>query len=70
MDSFLTPYDLSNSGEGKLQFTPYSKLKRDEELFPPLGRVVGFRARYQQIPGRGLGGRQNFETVRLTAQEL
>ena len=23
MDSFLTPYDLSNSGEEKLQFTPF-----------------------------------------------
>ena len=23
MDSFLTPYDLSNAGEEKLQFTPF-----------------------------------------------
>ena len=23
MDSFLTPYGLSNSGQGKLQFTPF-----------------------------------------------
>ena len=117
MDSFLTPYGLSNSGEEKLQFTPFwggpksgcsdslctgtieshnffvlgailekfhirtcliesfpmifriwwcaeeklhftpvhtlRQLKRDEALFPPLGRVVEFWARYWQIPVRG-----------------
>ena len=120
MDSFLTPYGLSNSGQGKLQFTPFCggptpgcsgglctgnieshnffvlgpilvkfhirtrlikgfptifrtwwcgeeklhftpfhtlrQLKRDKALFPPLCRVVGFRARYRQIPGRGFLG--------------
>ena len=41
------------------------QLKRDEALFPPLGRVVEFQARYWQIPVRGffLGGGQNLETV-------
>ena len=120
MESFLTPYGLSNSGQEKLQFTPFwggpkpvcsdglragtidghnffvlgpiivkfhirtrliesfptifrtwwcaeeklhftpvhtsRQLKRDEGLFPPLGRVVEFRARYRQIPGRGVWG--------------
>ena len=110
MDSFQTPYGLSNSGKEKLQFTPFwdgpkpscsdsvragiienhnflvlgptlvkfhirtcliesfpmafrtwgraeeklhvtpvhtlRQLKRDKALFPPLGRVVEFRARY------------------------
>ena len=116
MNSFLTPYGLSNSGQEKLQFTPFwggpklvcsdglragtieshnffvlgpilvkfhirtrlieslptifrtwwcgeeklhftpvhtlRQLKHDEALFPPLGRVVEFRVRYQQIPVR------------------
>ena len=120
MESFLTPYGLSNFGEEKLQFTPFwggpkpgcsdglragiieshnffvlgpilvklhirtqliesfpmtfrswwcaeeklhftpfhtlCQLKRDEALIPPLGRVVDFRARYRQIPGRGFLG--------------
>ena len=46
-------------GEEKLHFTPFHtlrQLKRDEALFPPLGRVVEFRARYRQIPGRGFWG--------------
>ena len=39
--------------------------------FPPFGRVVEFRARYRQIPGRRFfGGRQNLETVRPTVLEL
>ena len=120
MESFLTPYGLSNSGEEKLQFTPFwggpklvcsdglctgtiesqnffvlgsivvkfhiwtqliesfpatfwtwwcaeeklhftpvhtlRELKRDEVLFPPLWRVVEFRARYRQIPVRWFWG--------------
>ena len=120
MVSFLTPYGLSNSGEEKLQFTPFwggskpgcsdrlcagiikshnffvlrpilvkfhirtrliesfwttfwawwcaeeklhftpvhtlRQLKRDEALFPPLGRVVEFRARYRYIPVHGFLG--------------
>ena len=42
--------------EEKLHFTPVHtlrQLKRDEALFPPLGRVVEFRATYRQIPVRG-----------------
>ena len=42
--------------EEKLHFTPFPtlhQLKRDEALFPPLERVVDFRARYQQIPVGG-----------------
>ena len=52
----------------KLHFTPFytlRQLKRDEALFPPLRRVVEFRARYCQTSGRRFfGGRQNLETVR------
>ena len=46
-------------GEEKLHFTPFHtlrQLKRDEALFPPLRRVVEFRARYRQIPVRGFWG--------------
>ena len=124
MESFLTPYGLSNSGEDKLQFTPFwvgpkpgcsdslctgtieshnffvlgpvlvkfhiwtrliesvpmifrtwccaeekllftpfhtlCQLKRDETLFPPLGRVVEFRARYRHIPVCGFWGWEKF----------
>ena len=45
--------------EEKLHFTPFHtlcQLKGDEALFPPLGRVVEFRARYRQIPVRRLWG--------------
>ena len=120
MDTFLTPYGLPNSGEEKLQFTPFGggpkpscsdglftwtieshnffclssypgeishsnspnrglsndildlvvrrkklhftpfhtlcQLKRDEQQIPPLGRFVGFRMRYCQIPVRGFWG--------------
>ena len=58
-------------GEEKLQFTPFytiRQLKGDEALFPPLGRVVEFRARYRQTAVCGfLGGRQNLETMQPTA---
>ena len=61
-------------GEEKLHFTPFHTLRqlnRDEALIPPLRRVIGFRARYRQIPFRGFwGGWQNLETVRPKAQEL
>ena len=43
----------------KLHFTPFHtlrQLKRDEALFPPLGRVVAFRARYRQILYAGFRG--------------
>ena len=45
--------------EEKLHFTPVHtlrQLKCDKALFPPLGRVVEFRARYRQIPVRGFWG--------------
>ena len=124
MDSFLTPYGLWNSGQEKLQFTPFwggpkpgcsdglctgtieshnffvlgpilvkfhirtrliesfpmilrtwwctkeklhftpfhtlRQLKHNEALFPPLGRVVEFRARYRQIPVSGFWGYAKF----------
>ena len=74
-ESFLIMYRFWKCCEGKLHFTPVHtlrQLKRDEALFPPLRRVVEFRARYRQIPVRGffLGGRQNLETVRPTVCEL
>ena len=120
MESFLTPYGLSNSGQEKLQFTPFwggpkpgcsdglctgtieshnffvlrpilmkfhirtrliesfpstfrswccdeerlpftpvhtlRQMRHDKALFPPLGRVVEFRARSWQIPIRGYWG--------------
>ena len=37
-----------------------------QSTFPPLRRVVEFRARYRQIPVRGFWGRRNLETVRPT----
>ena len=73
-ESFLTIFRTWWCGEEKLHFTPVHtlhQLKRDEALFPPLRRVVEFRARYRQIPVRGFwGGRQNLETVRPTVWEL
>ena len=70
IESFPTIFRTWWCGEEKLHFTPFHtlrQLKRDEALFPPLWRVVEFRARYRQIPVRGFGGgRQNLETVRPT----
>ena len=43
----------------KLHFTPVHtlrQLKRDKALFPPLGRVVGFRAWYCQTTCRRVSG--------------
>ena len=120
MESFLTPYGLSNSGQEKLQFSPFwggpkpgcsdglcagtiesqnffylrsypaeishsnlpnrelsndlsdvvvhqrkvalhtsshfTQIEASQSAVPPLGRVVEFRARYRQIPGRGFRG--------------
>ena len=70
IESFPTIFRTWWCGEEKLHFTPFHtlrQLKRDEALFPPLGRAVEFRTRYRQIPLRRLrGGRQNLETVRPT----
>ena len=71
IESFPTIFRAWCYAEEKLHVTPFHtlrQLKRDEALFPPLGRVAEFRARYRQIPGHGFffGGRQNLETVRLT----
>ena len=47
--SFLTMYRFWKCSQEKLHFTPVHtlrQLKRDEALFPPLPRVVEFRARY------------------------
>ena len=60
-------------GEERLHFTPFHplrQLKRDEGLFPPLWRVVEFRARYRQILVRRFWGGQNLETVSPTVWEL
>ena len=57
IESFPTIFRTWWGGEEKLHFTPFHtfrKLKHDKALIPPLGRFVEFRARYRQIPGRGL----------------
>ena len=49
IESFSTTYDPLSCAEEKLLFTPVHTLrhlKRDEGLFPPLGRVIEFRARH------------------------
>ena len=49
IESFPMMYCLWKCAEEKLHFTPVHtlrQLKRDEALFPPLRRVVEFRARY------------------------
>ena len=59
VESFPSRFRFSCCAEEKLHFTPFHtlrQLKRDEALIPPLRRVVGFRARYRQIPGRGFWG--------------
>ena len=70
IESFGTTFWMWWCAEEKVHFTPFHtlhQLKRDEALFPPLGRVVEFRTRYQQIPvHRFWEGRQNLETVRPT----
>ena len=56
IERFLSTFRFWCCAEEKLHFTPVHalrQLKREEALFPPLGRVVEFRARYQQIPERG-----------------
>ena len=55
IESFRITFRLWWCAEEKLHFAPVHtlcQLKRDKGLFPPLGRVVEFRARYRQIPGR------------------
>ena len=49
IESFPMPYRLWRCTQEKLHLTPFlplRQLKRDERLFPPLWRVVEFRARY------------------------
>ena len=49
IESFQTIFPTWWCGEEKFYFTPFHtlhQLKRDEALIPPLGRVVGFQARY------------------------
>ena len=74
IESFPMIFQTWWCAEEKLHFTPFHtlhQLKRDETLFPPLWRVVGFRAWYCQTTGRRVsGGRQNLETVRPTVYEL
>ena len=48
-ESFLMMYRFRKCSQEKLHFTPVytlRQLKRDEALFPPIPRVVEFRARY------------------------
>ena len=59
IESFPTIFRTWWRGKEKLHFTPFHtlrELKCDEALFPPLGRVVEFRARYRQKTGRGFSG--------------
>ena len=75
IESFPTTYGSQRCTEEKLRFTPVHALRQlecDERVFPPLRRVVEFRARYRQTSGRRffLGGRQNLETVPPTIYEL
>ena len=59
IQSFRTIFRSWWCAEEKLHFTPVHtlrQLKRDEALFPPLGRVVELRGRYRQIPVRGFWG--------------
>ena len=59
IESFPTIFRTWWCGEEKLHFTPVHtlrQLKRDEVLFPTLGRVAQFRVRYRQIPVRGFWG--------------
>ena len=59
IESFPTIFRTWWCGEEKLHFTPVPtlrQLKRDEAVFPQLGSVVEFRARYRQIPVRGFWG--------------
>ena len=73
IESFPTIFQLWWCAEEKLHFTPVHtlrQLKRDEALFPPLGRIVEFRARYHQLPVRefwGLGKLGGHATYILAA---
>ena len=56
-------YRFWKCSKEKLHFTPVHTLhqsKRDEALFPPLRRVVGFRARYGQKTAHRFGGWAKF----------
>ena len=55
IESFPTIFRTWWCTKEKLHFTPFHSLRQlqhDEALFPPLGRVVEFRMRYQQVPVR------------------
>ena len=59
IESFPTIFRTWWCGEEKLHFTPVPtlrQLKRDKAVFPQLGSVVEFRARYRQLPGRRFRG--------------
>ena len=59
IESFPTIFWTWWCAEEKLHFTPVHtlcQLKRNKAQIPPLRRVVEFRARYRQIPGRGFRG--------------
>ena len=59
IESFPTIFRTWLRAEEKLHFPPFhtlSQLKRDKALFPPLGSVIEFRARYRQRPVSGFLG--------------
>ena len=59
IESFPTIFRTWCCAEEKLHLTPVhtlNQLNRDEAVFPPLGRVAEFRARYRQIPVRVVWG--------------
>ena len=65
-------YRFWKCSQEKLHFTSVHtlcQLKRDEALFPPLSRVVEFRARYDQKTACRFGGGPNLDSVRLMVEE-
>ena len=57
IESFPMTFWTWCCAEEKLHFTPFHTLRQAwQSVFPPLGRVVRFRARYWQIPVRGFWG--------------
>ena len=63
MEGFPSTFQFRWCTKEKLHFTPFHtlhQLKRDEALFPPLGRVVEFRVRYWQIPVGRFWGKAKF----------
>ena len=65
-------YRFWKCSQEKLHFTPVHtlrQLKRDEALFPPPRKVVGFERGTVRKLNAGLGGGPNLDSVRLTVEE-